>query len=80
VCVLSFPSSTASPYARADVESSQTYRSEGEELGVSFKDADGPSSLAFLSSQSPSRSRSLSLAGSFPEPNVVRPIDDDELE
>lgn len=47
---------------------------------MSFKDADGPSSLALLSSQSPSRSRSLSLAGSFPEPNVVRPIDDDELE
>ncbi|GAA5844816.1 hypothetical protein JCM9279_000004 [Rhodotorula babjevae] len=32
--------------------------SEGEELGVSFKDADG----------------------SFPEPTVVRPIDDEELE
>ncbi|GAA5917941.1 hypothetical protein JCM8208_002804 [Rhodotorula glutinis] len=32
--------------------------SEGEEIGVSFKDADG----------------------SFPEPTLVRPIDDEELE
>lgn len=56
------------------------HRHEGDEVGVSFKDADGaPLALSPALSSFP-RSPLAAAPGSFPPPTIVRPVDDDELE